>query len=345
MLLIVAHHYVVNSGLIQTLQEAPFNLTTIVTLLFGAWGKSGINCFILITGYFMCISKFSVKKLLKLYLQVTLYAIIIYCIFCAFGREIFSPFDILCKLWPIKSIAYDFVGCFLMFYLFIPVLNVLIKSMSRQLHKYLITILLVIYSILPVCPYIWLSNNYVNWFITLYMIASYIRIYDPFTKINNSQWGLLTFGVVLAGSVSVLVMFWSYRQGFIGWFEPYFFIVDSNKILSVIIAVCSFMYFKDLKIPQSKLINIGGASTFGVLLIHANSDTMRQWLWRDTIDCIGHFGDSVGLTIGYATISVILIFMVCATIDWFRAKFIEPRLLNLIFNRSKTIFNRLQIAK
>ena len=32
-----------------------------------------------------------------------------------------------------------------------------------------------------------------------------------------------------------------------------------------------------------KLINTISASTFGVLLIHANSDFMRQWLWNDTI--------------------------------------------------------------
>ncbi len=31
----------------------------------------------------------------------------------------------------------------------------------------------------------------------------------------------------------------------------------------------------------SRFINIIGAGTFGVLLIHANSETMRNWLWHD----------------------------------------------------------------
>lgn len=30
-------------------------------------------------------------------------------------------------------------------------------------------------------------------------------------------------------------------------------------------------------------------SCFGVLLIHANSDTMRQWLWKDTLNVAGQY--------------------------------------------------------
>ena len=57
MLLIVAHHYVVNSGLTATDGPIFSNLLSwksIFLLLFGAWGKTGINYFVLITGYFMC---------------------------------------------------------------------------------------------------------------------------------------------------------------------------------------------------------------------------------------------------------------------------------------------------
>ena len=48
MLLIVAHHYVVNSGLLSP--QGPICLDptapkSLFLLLFGAWGKTGINCF------------------------------------------------------------------------------------------------------------------------------------------------------------------------------------------------------------------------------------------------------------------------------------------------------------
>lgn len=66
MLLIVAHHYVVNSGLTSIggpISSNPISLKSLFLLLFGAWGKTGINCFVLITGYFMCKSQITLKKL------------------------------------------------------------------------------------------------------------------------------------------------------------------------------------------------------------------------------------------------------------------------------------------
>ena len=53
MLLIIAHHYVVNSGVVELLYANPINFKSVIMFLFGAWGKIGINCFILITG-FLC---------------------------------------------------------------------------------------------------------------------------------------------------------------------------------------------------------------------------------------------------------------------------------------------------
>lgn len=96
------------------------------------------------------------------------------------------------------------------------------------------------------------------------------------------------------------------------------------------LSVASFMWFKDLKIPHSRFINAIGATTFGVLLIHANSDAMRQWLWRETVDCMGHFSESVLWTLGYSVASVLVIFVVCSGIDWFRGRYIEPPLINLV---------------
>lgn len=330
MILIVAHHYVVNSGLVQHIQENEDIVHSGVMLLFGAWGKTGINCFVLITGYFMSTSKFSLEKLAKLYLQIAFYALVIYGIFCITGHESFSPFKLIWKLWPVKSISSDFISCFLIFYLFIPILNIIVNSIGKEMHKYLMVLIIGTFAILPSLPIIKLSFNYVTWFIALYIIASYIRKYGLFPKISHNQWGLLSILLIILGSVSVLGMEWIFKTGYTDKFSPYFFIADSNKFLSLAIAVASFMYFKDLRIPHSKLINALGGATFGVLLIHANSNVMRQWLWRETVDCIGHFGDSILWTLGYATVSVIIIFIVCAGIEWFRGNFIEPYILNYV---------------
>lgn len=330
MFLIVAHHYVVNSGLIQLLETTQISMTTIAMTLFGAWGKTGINCFLLITGYFMCKSDFSWQKLLKLYLQITLYAVVVYIIFCVTGRLKISLVSAIRKLLPIWGFHSNFTSCFLMFYLFIPFLNILIKNINRNQHLILMILLLIFYSILPTVPGFQMAFNYVSWFMAIYIIAAYIRIYQPLSVISTKSWGWLSLMLIVIGSISVVGMDYIFKMGYINSYAPYYFVADSNKLLSILIAIASFMFFKNINIPHSKLINAVGGATFGVLLIHANSDAMRQWLWKDTIDCVGNFKEDVIYTLGYASVSVLLIFIICAGIDWFRGKYIEPHLLRAV---------------
>ena len=91
--------------------------------------------------------------------------------------------------------------------------------------------------------------------------------------------------------------------------------------LALITAVCTFMYFKNLNIGYHKFINVVAASAFGVLLIHANSDTMRQWLWRDTLNNVG-FMETQWVYI-HAFGSVIGIYIVCTVIDLARFNLLE----------------------
>lgn len=100
--------------------------------------------------------------------------------------------------------------------------------------------------------------------------------------------------------------------------HPYRWVSDFNVLLSVVTAVCSSMYFKNLRLSYSPAINAIGACTFGVLLIHNNSDTMRQWLWRDTLDNVGHYYTSN--SIFHAVMSVVAIFAICALLDYIRQK-------------------------
>ena len=118
--------------------------------------------------------------------------------------------------------------------------------------------------------------------------------------------------------------------------SPYYFISDSNAILALTNGVTSFMLFKNLKIKNNKIINTIAASSFGVLLIHANSDTMRNWLWRDTVDCIGHYESPWYYCIG----CVVLIYAICTIIDIIRRHTIEEPLLNWVESLCLKIKNK-----
>ena len=179
MLAIVAHHYVVNSGVMSAVNADGWSTRSVFYLLFGMWGKIGINCFVLITGYYMCTSQITLRKFLKLLLEVEFYNIVIYVIFVFTGYEYFSVKEAIKVLWPVQSVAGDFIACFLLFYLTIPFMNILINGMDREMHLLLVSLLLFIYSFLASMPMITVDSNYVVWFGILYFLSSYIRLYQP----------------------------------------------------------------------------------------------------------------------------------------------------------------------
>ncbi len=322
MLLIIAHHYVVNSGLTAPngpVFENPLSAHSVFLILFGMWGKIGINCFVMITGYFMCESNITLKKFLKLLLEVEFYRVLFYAVFLISGYRAFSLSDLVKAILPVSGVSTGFTGCFLLFFLFIPFLNILIQHMNEKQHLLLIALCSFIYVILGTVPKIAVTMNYVSWFMVIYIIASYIRLYPKkwFDDTKLTAGAALFF--VIASVCSVLIMQWvSVKFGFA---SCYAFVMDCNKILAVFTAIAAFCFFKNLKIKNSKFINTIAASTFGVLLIHANSDTMRQWLWRDFLNNIGAYDSD--LLYVHAFVSVISIFIICSVIDILRRKLLE----------------------
>ena len=320
MLGIVAAHYVNNSGLIAPdgpIYAQPMSGRSLFLLLFGAWGKIGINCFVMITGYFMCRSKITAKKFAKLVGEFMFYRCCFYLIFLISGYERFSVMDLVKTVLPIYHVATNFTSCFVLFWLCIPFLNILIQNMNERQHIRLLLLGCFIYVFFGTVHMV--TMNYVSWFIVLYFIASYIRLYPKRCFTNKKLWGILTLCTVLISAISVAACAWLGTK--LHRNMAFFFVTDSNTFWAVAVGVCSFLFFKNVELKYNAFINTVAASTFGVLCIHANSDTMRRWLWKDTLDNVGHYGSA--LMPLYAIGCVIGIFAVCVIIDILRIKFVE----------------------
>lgn len=320
MLLIIAHHYVVNSGLTSPIYTNLLSKRSLFLLIFGMWGKTGINCFVLITGYFMCKSRITVKKFAKLLLESYFYCFSIHIIFLLTGYTPFSLREFVMLFLPFTSISDGFTSCFLVFYLMIPFLTILVQNMTERQHFSLIMLCGTVFTLLGTLPFFEIRFNYVTWFAVLFIIASYIRLYPKPWMEDTRLLGMLTAVSVILSVLSVVAQCW-YNAATGNSKHPYAFVADSNKLFAVTTAVFSFLFFKSLKIRDSKWINTIASSTFGVLLIHANSDTMRQWLWQDTCNNVGFY--SSPYLIIHAAGVVLLVFAVCTAIDQLRILFLE----------------------
>ena len=321
MMLIVAHHCVVNSGLVSPegpIAENPISINTLILWAIGMWGKTGINCFLLITGYFMCTSSISLRKFIKLMLWIYIYKITIFAIFLFAGYETVNPVRIVKLLSPVWGFSSNFTSCFIGFWLTIPFWNILIRNMTKRQHEVLLCLLICMYTILGSIPKFNVAINYVTWFGVIYLIASYIRLYPHPTMSDKKIWPVATLISIALALLSVIVMLYHVAPK-----NVTFFVSDSNKFFAVLVAISSFLWFKNMNVSYSKLINTIGASTFGVLLIHANSDAMRQWLWKETVDCVEHYNLPPFQLVLYILSSVVIIFIVCTIIDIIRLKLVE----------------------
>ena len=202
MLLIVAHHYVVNSGLMTVMAENPTSAKSMFLYLFGWAGKTGIDCFVLITGYFMCKSDISLRKFLKLFGAFYFYKVLFFCIFTTTGYAELTPKFVIKSLMPIVSIKDGFVSCFLVFFCFIPFLNILINGMTKRQHQLLLGLCLLVYTVFPQML-IKVTFNYVGWFMVIYFIGSYFRLYPPQWSLNVQRTGLLALCFITLSLASV----------------------------------------------------------------------------------------------------------------------------------------------
>lgn len=324
MLCIIAHHYVVNSPLFDAsgpLFSNPTTSNSIFYLLFGMWGKTGINCFVMITGFFMCTSSISIKKFLKLYFEVKFFRYIIWVIFILTGASVFSVTKSIKMLFPFSNISNSFTNAFLAFYLFIPFLNTLIKGLDKSKHSILIILSTLIYSGFYQLPGFHISYNYLSWFIILYFISSYIRLYGIYKNNSVSFWGLMSLLSIIASIGSVLICIKTNHS-------PYLFVGESLAFMSVLTAISTFIFFKNLKIGYSKIINLIGSTTFGVFLIHTCGQEMRSFLWIRLLDVNGHYSDSHYVL--YAFTCVLLIFTICSILDLIRMYLFEKPLFKVL---------------
>ena len=284
----------------------------------------------------MCKSSISLRKFVKLLLQIELYNILFGCIFLYTGHISLSVSSLIQIVNPIPSVNTGFTSCFLLFYLFIPFLNILLNNLSKSQHLLLVILCLGIYTMLGTVPWISVTLNYITWFCILYVVASYIRLYGIWRSEDKMFWGGASLVLIIISVLSVLMMLsWGISSGVrLDWSLVMFFVSDSNKLLAFLVSISTFMFIKNIHIRQSKWINTIASCTFGVLLIHANSDAMRQWLWKDTCDNVGFFHSSMIYV--HALCVPIIVFIACTIIDFCRQRFLERLYLDLVVKYIQT---------
>jgi len=183
MIMIIFHHIAVHSNF-----SSPIMTVSLYIKFIQMGGKIGVNIFVLITGYFLInTERIKINKILKLWGQMFFYALLIYVIFIMSGLKEFEIKTFIKTLFPIMNETWWFASVYFLLYIISPFLNIVLKNIDRNTYKKMIWFMLGLWCIMPTFKYEGNQFNSLIWFVVLYCISGYIRLYSDDWKISNKN--------------------------------------------------------------------------------------------------------------------------------------------------------------
>lgn len=283
MLLIITHHFGFHGIFHESMMKSAYYTVDHLTWQFVltqmlCWGGGvGNLIFIFITGYYMIDRKVDYFKILSLILVMTVLSVIILLILYVCGYQ-FGFFDLIKQIFSIWFGNNWFVSCYVVFSLFIPFINILLKTITKKQFENLLLISFFVFVIIPFLK----GNTYTNhapllFFSLAYSIGVYIKLHvDVNEKIKHCKF---VGGISLVLLLSLIGLF-DYLGIYFTNDRLIYFATYSKEILQYPIAICMFIYFLAKKEFYNSLINEIAGTCLGIYLIHDN-DLVRPIIWDD----------------------------------------------------------------
>ena len=326
MLLIFAHHYVVNSGLTAADGPIAYDITAKRALLYltvGAWGPSALNGFALISGFFMYNRQLSGKKYVRLLAEVMFYRLLFAAAFWVAGYEAFSLNALVKALIPVTNAKDSEIQAVLIVYLSIPILNRISEALSERMYVGLLVLAGFTYTLCGSFRFMTVAVDYVVWFAVMYLLGAYIGRYPKKRYDRASVWGLLLF-ISLAVSFATILNCINRR------ISVYTYMDAPYKLMPLLNGLTSFLFFRRLKLRKSRVINLIASATFGVMLIHTAGAPMRKLLWVDLLKVKSFYWASAPVMLLHIVGGIAAVYIACTVIDLLRAWFLERPFVALL---------------
>lgn len=309
MIMILILHFFYHGNILNEMPKK-INLLCFSTISVEVLCIVAVNIFILISGYFLCKSKFDINKIIKLYGEIFVYSLIIGFILLLTNKIELNIKNLIYIFFPFITQRYWFFNAYILLILLFPFLNVLINNISKEKFKLLLIILFIINSILPIGINNSVSLNSANslyWFLNLYLMGSYIRI----NKINFKK-KCFVYGYIAINVLYIIISIIVFK---IGGVSKLMYILKYNLPFAYISSVLLFLIVlnTDFKVNDKikKIIMFFSSSTFAVYIIHENP-FVRNLLWNEMLNT-SKFYFKYGYI--YMIVVLLIIYICCTLID------------------------------
>lgn len=322
MVMVITLHYLDKGGILVPLTEKQ-TLSGYGAWLLEAFCIVAVNTYVLVSGYFLTEAGFKLRRLIYLMAQLLFYSILVPVVLVLCGvlpMEELTLYHLLNYIFPVQMNHYWFATAYILMYLFAPVLAAGVKQLTRNQLKTMIVLLLIVFSVskslLPFQLSIDEHGYDVVWFLCLFLVAAYIRLYG-ISKIEKSRQGFLVYGISCVGifMLACVIAFLSNRLDKFGYFVSNTF--NYNHILCLFGAVGLFLGFLYWKMPEGKIAAIArkiAPYTFGVYLLHENREI--RYLWPEWLGA--HNYGNGHWSILHWLLSILIVFVVGILVDYLR---------------------------
>ena len=283
-------------------------------------GKMGANLFILISGYFL-ISRENIqtRKVITLWERILFYSMAIFAAFVIIGMKRFEVKQLIEHIAPISFSKWWFASAYFVLYLLSPYINRLLKSFDKRQYNGFLALLLLMWSVMPSITGQGFQSNYLLWFVFLYAIAGYIRLFGfRETWTGGRLIGLGAAGIGLMFALTVVLDFLGTRIAFLGRNATIFY--GMKSLPTLIVSILLFAGFSRVNIGSSRFVNVVSSAAFGVYLIH-EEPYVRSFLWK-TLFRNAAYADS-SLLIPHTLFEIAVVFAGCTAIELIRLHVIE----------------------
>lgn len=280
-LLIISFHYVYKGGF--TGEISWFNWYIIK--IFWMFGELGVNCFMLITGYFMVEGRFKLRKLILIWIQIETYNIVVMLIAYKIGILHWAgKRAFILQLLPIWQGAWWFMTAYMIIYILSPFMKRFAKSISKHDYIKFLMVCLMLWSMIPTVLGVFRNDTegslyYTRavWLIVIWFTGGYLRLYGHQCVGPIRSWKRVFFITltIIFGSIWAIKHF-SVFFAWLGTTEPAY-LWRPNTTPMYVLSVSLFCIFLDMKLPYLRAIDRAATTTLGIYLLH--DSVLAGYIW------------------------------------------------------------------
>lgn len=251
-------------------------------------GKIGFACFLAISMWFLCDGVFRSRRLIKIWLEVLFYTVLMTVVAYCFGCPV-TVSEWIGSFLPLGGISHGFASTYIAMYMLLPVLLIVSRTLTLTQNLWVVLVLADLQVVTPILVALQITDSgihpyqsEVTLFVLLFFVMRLIKHLD--LDLKSARGVLLTVTILCWALLTTQAIL---NDGTFGSFGSAFQVLssisaDESSLLYLIAGTSLFLFTESFEPTSHELVNRVSGCTFGILLLH-DHNVCRDYFWNKII--------------------------------------------------------------